>query len=399
MKRTLSIAVSAAFVVSAGSTLAETTPTTAEMWEIIQNQQAEIAELKAAQEATAKDLVVTEEKIEATADALESGVGGGSSKALEWAEKTKIGGYGEHHFNAKKGNSDEVDAHRFVLFVGHEFNSTVRFFSEFELEHGVAGEGQNGEVELEQAYIQWDYSQNHSLVAGQFLIPIGILNETHEPETFYGVERNNVEKNIIPATWWETGAMLQGNIAAGLTYNLAIHSGLNNDEANIRSGRQKSAQATANDFAYTGRIKYTGVPGLELAAAIQYQEDLAQSLAVEAMSGVLTEVHIAYSVGDFGLRALAAQWDIDGDIAKDLGRDKQDGWYVEPSYKVTEKLGVFARYSAHNMTAGFTDSDTVKAIDIGLNYWLTPRVAFKADYQDEQNSSNDSFNLGLGWSY
>ena len=37
------------------------------------------------------------------------------------------------------------------------------------------------------------------------LVPVGFLNEVHEPPTFYGVERNPVEKNVIPTTWWEGG--------------------------------------------------------------------------------------------------------------------------------------------------------------------------------------------------
>ena len=104
-----------------------------------------------------------------------------------------------------KDDKDELDLHRFVLFFGHQFTNDVRFFSELEVEHNVAGEGKNGEVEIEQAYIEWDYTDNHALKSGVFLVPVGILNETHEPDTFYGVERNAVEKDIIPSTWWEGG--------------------------------------------------------------------------------------------------------------------------------------------------------------------------------------------------
>ena len=36
----------------------------------------------------------------------------------------------------------------------------MRFFSELEVEHSIAGEGKVGEVELEQAYIEWDFAQS-----------------------------------------------------------------------------------------------------------------------------------------------------------------------------------------------------------------------------------------------
>ena len=69
-------------------------------------------------------------------------------------------------------------------------------------------------------------TEKTAVVGGLFLTPVGILNETHEPPTFYGVERNNVEKNIIPTTWWEGGAMVQHEIMDGLSTDLSVTSGL-----------------------------------------------------------------------------------------------------------------------------------------------------------------------------
>ncbi|GAB3106084.1 porin [Aestuariicella hydrocarbonica] len=402
LKKSMLAAAIALATVSAQA--ADTTPSMEEMWQLIQTQQAEINALKAQLNQTDSKLQQTEVKVSAAADAIEQGVVGSEAltQVASWVEKTSIGGYGEHHYNHFEDKNDEVDAHRFVLYFGHQFTDSVRFFSEFELEHGIAGEEQVGEVELEQAFIEWDYTQNHSVQLGQFLVPVGILNETHEPDTFYGTERNLVEKEIIPATWWETGVQLKGELAPGLNYNLALHSGLENAEGKIRSGRQKSAKANAEDFAYTARLKYTGIAGLELAATVQYQEDISQGALTEA-SAWLTEVHAAYTVGPFALRALWAEWDIDGDEIELLGRDSQDGWYLEPSYKFTDSLGVFARYSEYNTTAGFSNSDDTEVWEYGVNYWLTPTVVLKADYTDFVSESSgtdkDALNLGLGWSF
>ncbi len=126
---------------------------------------------------------------------------------------------------------------------------------------------QPGEVEVEQAYVQFDIGENTNVDGGLFLIPVGILNETHEPPTFYGVERNPVEKNIIPTTWWEGGAMLSGHYDSGFSYDVALTSGLDGGTS-IRGGRQKVAKATANNLAATARVKYTGTRGLELAATV-----------------------------------------------------------------------------------------------------------------------------------
>lgn len=368
-----------------------------------------------------QQLEAQQAQIDALADALENK---DSSTGAEWFNKTTLGGYGEHHWNRKKGADDQVDAHRFVLFIGHEFTDDVRFFSELELEHSLAGDGKPGEVELEQAYIEWDYTQDHSVIMGQFLIPVGIMNETHEPDTFYGVERNSVESKIIPATWWETGVMFHGEIAEGLSYNLAYHSGLNldavlNDDGDeveeleaIRSARQKSAEAVAEDIAYTGRIKYTGVKGLEVGLTYQHQQDISQgdlgefadetAIPGETISADLVTVHAVYNVGAFGVRALWAEWDIDGDIAEATGQDQQEGYYVEGSYKVLPKLGVFARFEEYDQKAGDDTASEIEASTVGLNYWLADTVVLKVDYQDqdkEPSGGTDSVNFGVGWSF
>ncbi|SMF48160.1 hypothetical protein SAMN02745866_03118 [Alteromonadaceae bacterium Bs31] len=388
--KTLACLSALALAAASHTTYAE--PTNTELLELIKKQQAEIDELKQEQEETDK-------KVEATADALETGSSTAGSKSNEWASKTKIGGYGEHHYNNFKNGDDQIDAHRFVLYISHEFTDKIRFFSELELEHGLAGDGKPGEIELEQAFIQWDFAENTSLVAGQYLIPVGILNETHEPDTFFGVERNAVEKNIIPTTWWETGALIHGQYESGLSYDVAFHSGLENDSANIRSGRQKSAKAIANDFAYTGRVKYRGIRGLELSATYQYQENMSQG-EFEQASANLFETHAIYEIKGFELRALYAEWSLDGEEAKDLGRDKQQGYYLEPSYTFNEKIGLFARYSNWNNSVNAEGSEDSEAIDVGLNFWLHPQVVFKFDYSQGQGANDqDSLNLGLGWSF
>lgn len=412
MKRSLLAAALAAAVTSPALYAAPAAePTMAEVLQLLKQQQAEIEALKAKLnqtetkvEQTATKVAETATAVEATASAVETANQRSETyaKVADWAERTQLGGYGEIHYNNKEnGNTDEIDAHRFVMYLAHDFNDKVRFFSEVELEHSLAGDDEPGEVELEQAYVEWDYADHHSARFGLFLLPVGILNETHEPNTFYGVERNNVESRIIPSTWWESGVMLGGDIAPGLRYDVGVHSGLETDLFDIRGGRQKSAEATAEEFAYTGRLKYTGIAGLELAATVDYQEDLLQGQVAGAdqASGLLYETHAVYQAGPFGLRALYAQWDIDGDQAEASGRDEQKGWYVEPSWRLTPKLGLFTRYSEWDTQAGDSLDSEVEQFDLGFNYWLVENVVLKADWVDQHNGTGDGFNLGLGWSF
>jgi len=403
----------------AGLSLATVTqaasPSLEEMWELVQQQQAEIAQLKSQLNATEQRVAETEEKTEATFAAVEEVTTGPVSKLAEWADKTTVGGYGEVHYNNltsdnSNNSKDEFDLHRFVLFFGHQFNDRLRMYSELEVEHNIAGEGQNGEVEVEQAYIEYDYAQNHRAKAGVFLMPVGIINETHEPDAFYGVERNSVEKDILPATWWEGGVMFSGELAEGISYDAGMHSGLYIDPTvsdwKIRDGRQKVSEAKGDDLAYTGRLKYTGVPGLELATTIQYQSDLWQGetfAGEDEVDATLWEAHAIYNRGPFGMRALYAHWDIDNAIETiKAGADEQEGFYVEPSYRLTEKLGLFARYSEWDNQAGSNNDSEKQQYDVGVNYWLDEHVVLKADYMRQEVESGDElrgFNLGVGWSF
>lgn len=334
---------------------------------------------------------------------------------------TTVGGYGELHYNnwsdGQGKTKRELDFHRFVLFVNHEFNDHIRLFTELEIEHAFVEDTEDGSnegaVELEQAYVQFDLSEHTKANAGLFLIPVGILNETHEPPTFYGVERNPVEQNIIPTTWWEGGAMLSGNNDSGFSYDIALTSGLDGG-TNIRGGRQKVSKATARNLAATGRVKYTGINGLTLSATAQYQDDMTQDSSDEVGSAILLETHARWNIADFTLTALYANWDIDvKDTAaqEDKDKDTQNGGYLEASYKLNPAWGVFVRQNQwDNGGAG----DTKKSqTDIGINYWPHENVVIKADYQvqseydkfdyDEGTTKTiagfDGFNLGIGYQF
>jgi len=414
MKTVLLSASVLACLLSLSATAANKAPPTIEdLWEIIQKQQAEIDALKNQQQNTAKQAAEADEKAEAAVVAIEES-GSGSSAKSSWTDRTTIGGYGELHYNNINNDGiddkNEIDFHRFVLFFGHEFTDRLRFFSEFELEHALAGDGKNGEVELEQAYIEYDIRDNLQTKGGLFLMPVGILNETHEPATFYGVERNDVENIIIPSTWWEAGGALNGYYENGISWDLALTSGLaiptTGDNAfRVRSGRQKVSEAIANDFAYTGRLKYTGIPGLELAGTLNYQSDASQESGDGLDQGLLFETHAVYQNGPFQLRALYAGWDFDGSAVTAADADRQNGWYIEPSVRPWQSIGFYARYEDLD---GARTRDKFKQWEIGANYWPYEDVVLKVDYRDRSVDTVDiaaksvdftAFDLGIGYQF
>ena len=394
---------------------AQDAPTFEALWEIVQRQQLEIEDLKrqvsAAQEQiedAGEVIEATQDMVAATADYVEA-----LDVSADKGSDTSIGGYGELHFNRLDADDpardlSQVDFHRFVLFFAHEFNDRVRFFSELEVEHSVAGDGQPGEVELEQAYVEFALKNNTAAQAGLFLLPVGILNETHEPPTFFGVERNSVESVIIPSTWWEAGVGLSGNFASGLSWNFALHSGLaipttGSNAFRVRSGRQKVAEADAGDPAYTARLKYTGLPGLELSASYQYQSDPSQVAGDGLDSGRLITTHAIYNWRNFSLRALYGKWLFDGAAAQAAVAEKQSGWYVEPSLRLGSNWGIYARYEDVD---GARDQDRFVQWEAGLSYWPVPGVTVKVDYRSREHGlpseagrDFDALDLAIGYQF
>ena len=356
------------------------------------------------------------EKTEETAEIAMAAAEAVEDSSMSLMEGISIGGYGEVHYNnldVEGGDDkDEADIHRFVVFLNKDFTDDLRFVSEFEIEHGGVesdGDPLGGEVEIEQAYIEYDASENTQVRGGVFLVPVGILNETHEPPTFYGVERNDVENVIIPSTWWEIGAGVSHRWDNGFSADLALHTGLKipssgSSQGRVRSGRQKASNQKASDLAATGRIRYTGIQGLELAASIQYQEDANQEDGRFIEDAMLYELHAVYNQGPFSLRALYAEWNIDGDIEDEPGgKDEQDGWYIEPSFKPLDSFGLYARYED---VEGGRERDRFDQWEVGFNWWLHPNAVVKVDYRDrshdieaEEKRDFDGFDIGVGYMF
>lgn len=101
------------------------------------------------------------------------------------------GAYGEEHYSnfQSNGKADMLDLHRLVLLSEAQLAERWRFIAEIECEHALIGEGKPGEVEVEQALVEFTYAGAHAVQAGMMVVPIFIGNLYHEPTIFHGVER------------------------------------------------------------------------------------------------------------------------------------------------------------------------------------------------------------------
>ncbi|MCE2515835.1 MAG: hypothetical protein J4F37_12655, partial [Acidobacteria bacterium] len=338
-----------------------------------------------------------------------------------------ISGYMDFHINDAQHADPVLDFHRFVLLISHRFSERVHFVSEIELEHAVVSPETGGELELEQAYVDFRIARPFNLRAGMVLAPVGIINERHEPPVFHGVERPLVETVIIPTTWFGAGAGFHGEVRGGLRYRAYAMETLDatrfSADEGLREGRQKGAESNARHVAGTGRIEYVGTPGLTLGAS--FWRGRTGFAAPRVDSGLtLAEVDGRYRVGEVGVRGLYAHAFLDGTgplnravqrttgINPNVAREMR-GFYLEGSWFVVPRpapreVAIFVRYE--NLDTQFRmpqGHQPLPAFDraawiAGVTYFPDPDVAVKVDYTVVRNRSAvidapNSFNIGLGW--
>jgi len=205
-----------------------------------------------------------------TADPVNTGYQNLADKLLASGSPLTIGGYGEVHyhqpFSSDTRMNGELDVHRMVILFGYQFSERTRFITELEFEHV-------SEVYVEQAFLQHKLSRAINLRAGLLLIPMGIVNEYHEPTTFNGVERPLIDNKLAPTTWREAGAGFSGTIqSAALKYQAYVVNGFNgydgtarlNGKSGLRGGRQKGASSYISSPNFTGKLEYYGIRGLNV---------------------------------------------------------------------------------------------------------------------------------------
>jgi len=448
-----------------------------EMWKIIQQQQQEIEALKAksvqsptpAQETQNTAAATTpanpaelERKTDVLAGEVEKlktqlyipetkeyksqfGLGPAASNVYGVSHGISIGGYGEMmytNYSDTRGdgstNKDTADLERAVIYLGYKFNDWVILNNEIEFEHATTGEGseEKGEVSVEFSQLDFLLDPKYNARAGLMLVPMGFINEMHEPTTYHGNHRPDVERYIIPSTWREVGAGLFGEILPGLQYRAYAVNGLNADgfaNNGIRESRQGGSNAKAEDFAFTGRLDYTpGIaPGLLVGASTflgnSGQKDLKASGKQIDVFTQLYEGHIQYKYKGLELRGLGAWSKIDDTaqlnplLEKGPAGQESFGWYLEAAHDIVplvwkdsnQYLAPFVRVERYDTLAsvanGFSKTTGLDRwiYQAGLSYKPIDNIVIKADYRNIQDRklatsgvpTGDELNLGVGFIY
>lgn len=427
-----------------------------DMWKIIQAQQKQIDALKASPQSPDKQVADKSEStgevknLERKTNILSQeveklrtnlaipdeakyksayGLGPAASKVYGVSKGLSIGGYGEASYRGIVGdkgtNNDSADMYRMVLYAGYKFTDSILFNSEIEFEHGTTGK--TGTVSVEFAALDFFIDPMANIRAGLVLMPMGFINQIHEPPFYFGNNRPEVEQRIIPSTWRELGVGLFGQLTDELSYTAYVVNGLNaeNFTSNgIRDGRQSGSQVKAENFGYVARLDYTPeqVPGLSVGgSAYVGKSGQSKSYGLQEVD-VLTQLyegHLQWKYRGLELRALGS-WGHISDAATLSAAKKQTigknnyGWYTEVGYDVlpllfadtTQSLTPFFRYEQFDTIGaapkGYADdlSKDQRIYQFGLHYKPIPNVVIKADYRNfkaKQGQLPDDFNLGFGF--
>lgn len=357
--------------------------------------------------------------------------------------KLVVGGYGEVHYNqpldGEVRHNGKLDVHRMVMLFGYHFNARTQFVTELEFEHVK-------EVYVEQAFMQYKWNNAVNLRGGLMLVPMGIVNEYHEPTAFNGVERPLIDKYIAPSTWREIGAGITGNIIpASLKYQAYIMNGFNgyngqgllNGKNGLRSGRQKGAESYISSPNVTGKLEYYGIRGLNIGLSgyfgntqstlfdgVDKEDQSALATADSSVAGIsMVGADARYQSGGLQLRGQfyyagisnSSAYNVltarDGGVLNDLG-SSMIGYYAEAGYNVlknsnTQKqLVPFLRYeflnTHHTVESNINVNPAYEktVVTTGLTLKLTPGAVVKADMQFMKSGNDDeyakTFNAGIG---
>jgi len=366
-----------------------------------------------------------------------------AERLLASYNKFTLGGYGEVHYNQplvkSQKNNGVMDVHRMVMLLGYNFNAKTQFISEIEFEHV-------SEVFIEQAFLQYKLKSYLNFRAGLMLIPMGIVNEFHEPISFNGVERPVIDTRISPTTWREIGVGITGTLlSASMKYQLYLVNGFNgydgearlNGRDGFRNARQKGAESYISAPNITGKIEYYGLRGLntglsgyfgktqsKLYNGIDKDDKSALAKADSSIAGIaMAGLDARYQNGGFQMwgqlyytvisnSGQYNEFTTNGGLPNDLG-SAMYGYYLEAGYDLmkfcprsTMELILFARYENYN-THYSTANDLQKnmayenhVITGGLTLRLAKGAVVKADMQFMKSPVAEKyskiFNAGVG---
>lgn len=390
--------------------------------------------------------------------------------------RLSIGGYGEtalsrnfysdnvyRYSDPQKYAADKshgrFDIPHYVIYLGYDFGNGWKMKSEIEFEHtgtGAAVEKEfteagewevetekGGEVEIEQFWIEKSFLPQLNIRAGHIIVPVGGLNNAHEPLNFFTVYRPEGENTILPSTWHDTGISIWG-ISGAWTWNVMIVAGLDAfmfDRDNFINAAAGSPYEfkVANNYGFAARLDNRSLKGLRMSLSgyagnsmhNSYPNDM-RDTRYAAVKGTTLIVAfdflykskngnlIVRSNTDYGhVEDAATISTIKRNLTSNNAPYRKNpvgegafasgieaGYNVLPSDRKNRKLYLFGRYEYYDsyipakeqQIYGFTARHRIA---LGLNWLPVPEIAIKAEFSQRFLNSkyNDEPSVSIGIAY
>ena len=354
-----------------------------------------------------------------------------AAAAANAASDTQLSAYGELYYSrpGKDRSATQTNVGRFVIGYQHRFDDKTKVVAELEVENAVVSAKDSGEVAVEQMFVEHRLNQTYGTRAGLLLMPIGLVNQNHEPHAFLGVKRPRVETSIIPSTLREVGLQVFGEHDNGVSWSAGLSTGpdltkwdpLDAEavESPLRTVHQEGQLAKSKDLTLFGAVDWRGIPGLRLGGGLMTGKMGHGTVGFAAPDAryTLWDLHAKWTPGGWDLTALYARGSISGAGALNatfigapyLVPNAFDGFYAQVAYRFRLSgdyaVSPFVRCEIINTGRGFDGVSaaayrTEGVTTLGANFNIAPTVVVKADVQRYKvNSDANRFNLGLGFSF
>ena len=324
-----------------------------------------------------------------------SGLGAAASKIYYSKSPLSIGGYGEMYYSRTSQSdgttSSKVDVYRFVPYIGYKFSDNIILNTELEFEHGGSKDNpehdNGGYVIVEFMYLDFLINKNVNFRVGNLLVPMGLINERHEPTLFNTVQRPYTSKYLIPSTWHESGAMVFGNITENLSYKIAGVVALNPTDGGkkwLRKGRTGSLTKENPDLGGVLRVDYTGITGLLIGASTYSDADI-----------LMLDAHVDYKYDGARVYGVYSQ----SSRSNVSASDGASGGFLNVSYDVLStssseySLPLFVQYESVNPQSSVSGSgvsyNPVNTTTVGANFFPQKQVVLKVDYAIQDNNFDE----------
>jgi hypothetical protein len=366
-----------------------------------------------------------------------------------------IGAYGEMLFGVQQNPAaggqwqNGFDARRLVLLPTYLITPNIIFNAEIEFEHAGAGfdadDKLHGTAEIEQVWVDFKIIDQFNWRApGIDLVPIGYINEHHEPTAFYSVLRPALYNGLIPSTWKAPATSVYGRLTDGLYYTIQASSSLEDfgsdfstrtDANTVPAGGYSPGidglnalgfsqpvkgdfRQLSNDVAVAAQLSYgpPALPGFNGSASVYYTPNTTprgayadNGMLLGRSSLTMFDAEFRYRIPDTGFEArgeyvfvavgnpanLRANNDSDptnnvgktmygysGELAYHfpLGNILSSDWEAVPFYRYTYQNAQTGGFAGTDLNMP-TGAGQTQFHDVGLAVFPSPQIVLKATWE------------------